>query len=247
MRAAVKAPLAALAIVTLVSVGAASAQESAPSPADSLLPDPTLPDPPLDDVPEGQAPADPAAGLPSQTIEGAADDGDMVSPILSVDADALFGASIWGKRVQTELEAQGSTLQAENDRLARQLSDEEAALTAERPDLDPAVFRQRAEAFDSRATTIRRERAQAVADLNARAEADRNAFYQAALPLMGTLMQERGAVAVLDRRTVFVSVDQIDITEELIARIDAELGDGAENSPLNLPSEAATTEPQPEN
>lgn len=240
-----RAALTALA-VALSLAGPLAAQEAPPpsAGADSLLPDPTLNDAPAEGAAGGAAP-DTAPNLPSQTIEGETGDTDMVSPILSVDADALYGGSVWGQRAQAEIEAQGSALQAENDRLAKQLSDEEAALTAARPDLDPAVFRQRAEAFDSRATSVRRERAQAVADLNARAEADRSAFYQAALPLMGALMQERGAVAVLDRRTVFVSVDQIDITTELIARIDTELGDGAAGSPLGLPAVAATTDAEP--
>ena len=39
-------------------------------------------------------------------------------------------------------------------------------------------------------------------------------------------IEERRAVAVLDRRTVFVSLDAIDVTADLIARADEELGDG---------------------
>ena len=43
------------------------------------------------------------------------------------------------------------------------------------------------------------------------------------------------AVAVLDRRTVFVSMDAIDMTQDLVSRLNAELGDGAGTVPLNTP------------
>ena len=45
-------------------------------------------------------------------------------------------------------------------------------------------------------------------------------------------MVESGAVAVLDRRVVLLSVDSVDITEQAILRVNAEFGDGAEILPL---------------
>ena len=44
---------------------------------------------------------------------------------------------------------------------------------------------------------------------------------------MGEMMISRGAVVVLDRRTVFVSLDAIDITGDLIEELDEALDDGA--------------------
>ena len=45
------------------------------------------------------------------------------------------------------------------------------------------------------------------------------------------MMQERDAVVVLDQRMIFVSAESIDVTDELIARVDAEGGDGADAPP----------------
>ena len=190
-----------------------------------MSPDPVIPDP---DVPaRDQQP------LPSSTISGPGGvQAIAIAPILTVDQDRLFNESSWGQRVQAQLEAEGQTIAAENTRLADQLAAEERALTDLRATLDQAEFRRRAEAFDARATEVRRERAQAVQDLNARAEADRAAFYQAALPVMGDMMQARRAIAVLDRRTVFVSLEAVDITTDLIARLDETLGDGSEQSKI---------------
>lgn len=205
--------------------GGASAQDPAPSV-------PAQPIAPVDRI----APADGAGaegGMPTRTIETPPDSPQMVAaPILTVDQNTLFTGSAWGRRTQSVLEEEGGKIAAENERLAAQLSDEEAALTSRRETLDPAEFRKQAEAFDERATRVRRERAQAVQALNDWAETDRSAFYRAALPVMGEMMQDRRAVAVLDRRTVFVSLDAIDITADLVLRLDERLGDGAGQVPL---------------
>lgn len=191
--------------------------------------DPLAPDLPA--TPELQ-PAAPAP-IPSRTIPLPEEEGPApVSPVLTVDQDSLYLDSAWGLRAQGVLEAEGARVAEENERLTRMLSSEEADLTRQRATLEASEFRRLAEAFDLRATEIRRERAQAVQALNAWADADRSAFLRAALPVMGEVMQQRGAAVVLDGRTVFVSLEGIDITATLIEALDQALGDGAGRVPL---------------
>ncbi|MCF3974130.1 OmpH family outer membrane protein [Paracoccus salsus] len=225
------ARLALLALLILAGqVGGAAAQQAEVLPDRSdpgaVTPDDAQQQPPFRQNDRQQRARSEA--MPNRMIE-TADDAPryVVAPVLTVDQERLFTDSAWGRRAQGELEEAGRAIADENDRLAAQLSAEEAQLTQQRSALEPAEFRRLAEAFDARATEIRRERAKAVQDLNARADADRAAFYQAALPVMGEMMQQRGAVAVLDRRTVFVSLDAIDITPDLIERLDETVGDGA--------------------
>lgn len=212
-------PIARAVFLSLLAASPAWAQQ----PAEPPLPMPGLTAP----EPAGEGVAQ--EFIPNGTIATQTDAPPMTgAPLLTVDQDRLFVESAWGRRAQEEFEAKGNEIAEENEALAMQLQAEEASLTEQRSALDPAEFRRLADAFDSRATAIRRERAQAVQDLNAMIEADRTAFYRAALPVMGEMMQERGAVAVLDRRTVFVSLDAIDITSDLVRRLDAEIGDGAQ-------------------
>lgn len=212
MKDGLRGVLAGLALSALAAMSAVAQQT--PPPAEFEQPR---------EIPAAPAPE----VLPSQTINGDADAPMPASvPVLTVDQERLFANSAWGRRAQADLEEEGRSIAAENDRIAQQLSQEEAALTEKRKTLAAAQFRKEAEAFDTRATAIRRERAQVVQELNARADADRSAFYQAALPVMGDLMQRRGAVVVLDRRTVFVSLDAIDITDALIAELDRLIGPG---------------------
>ena len=169
------------------------------------------------------------------------------SPVLTVDQEQLFTGSAWGQRIQDELDAASDVLDQENERLYNQLVAEEAELTELRKTLPAEEFRLRAEAFDARATQIRREFAQSVDDLNASLQNERAAFFQAAGPIMGRMMQERGALVVLDRQTALVSVGSINITSELTAQIDAELGDGADRSNRDgiLPNPETSATPEP--
>lgn len=157
--------------------------------------------------------------------------------ILTLDQEALYRESLWGKRAQADLEARSRAISAENDRIAAQLEAEDDALTALRATLPEDEFRRRADAFDAKVQKVRQDRDQAGRDLLASADTDRTAFLNAALPVLTDLMRERGAVALLDRRTVLLSIDQIDVTAALIARIDAALGEG--------PVDAGTVAGQP--
>lgn len=155
--------------------------------------------------------------------------------VLVLDVDQAYGASAWGRRAQGDLEAAAREIEAENVRLEDQLTAEEQALTAERDSLPPAEFRARAEAFDIRAQNIRRERRQVAVDLGSRAQADRNAFLEATLPVIAAIMQERNAGVVLDRRQTLAAINAVDITEELVLRMDETIGDGGSLPDLPVP------------
>lgn len=148
--------------------------------------------------------------------------------VLTVDQEALYIESAWGRRAQVELARMSQQVSADNDRIFAELSAAEEELTQARATLSPEEFRARASAFDERVTQVRRERDAAARAIGQAAERDRALFFQAAVPFMGTLMTERGALVVLDQRTVLFSDDRIDMTQALIARLDAELGDGAQ-------------------
>lgn len=160
------------------------------------------------------------------------------APILTVDQEALWRNSAWGKRAQADLEAESAAVAAENDRIAAELEAEDAALTKLRPTLPPEEFRARADAFDQRVQQVRRDRDAAGAALRTRLGEERTAFLNAALPVFSAIMAERGAAVVLDRATVFLSADAIDITEVLVARVDAEVGAGpAPGAPAQPPKD----------
>ncbi len=163
-------------------------------------------------------------------------------PLMTIDQDALFLRSAWGQRAQAELERRGRELAAENEALAQALSREEQELTELRKTLPADEFRARADEFDKRVVEVRRERDTKATELQHYADSERDAFQQAVLPILARMMQERGAVAVLDLRVLFVSADAIDVTDDLIEEVDAVAGAGPSSGPAAGPDDAAAPE-----
>ncbi|WP_299359387.1 OmpH family outer membrane protein [uncultured Paracoccus sp.] len=183
--------------------------------------------------------AGPASGTatpqPAQAPQG-----DLSNAIVTVDQEVMYRQSAWGRRAEATVADRLRAVVEENDRLFAQLSAEEAALTEDRRTLPPDEFRARAAAFDERVTAMRRQREAASQQVAALAEAERAAFFAAAIPVIGALMRERGALLVLDPRTVLMSAESIDMTEATIARLDDQIGDGAGRvalPPLQAPAE----------
>lgn len=182
------------------------------------------PGPSLPDSPPATA-AGPALPGPAG---GSAGQGTVPMAVLVLDVEQAYVSSAWGKRAQINIEAAAREIEAENIRMEAQLVAEEQALARERDSLSAADFRHKAEAFDTRAQTVRRDRRQAAVDLGNRAQADRNAFLDATLPVIAGMMQERAAGLVLDRRQVLAAVNAVDVTQDLVERMDQQIGDGGQ-------------------
>jgi Skp family chaperone for outer membrane proteins len=147
-------------------------------------------------------------------------------PFLTVDQERLFADSLWGRRAVKEIEEASKALQAENRKIEAALTAEEKALTERRPTLPPEEFRKLADEFDSRVSGIRKAQDDKARSIAEQRDRERQAFFEAALPIMGEVMSERGAVAILDNRAIFLSVKAIDATEAVLARLNDKLGAG---------------------
>lgn len=148
------------------------------------------------------------------------------SPVLMVQQDRLFDTSAFGKAAQARIEAESQALITENRQIEQQLEAEERSLTERRATLPPDQFRALAEEFNARVEVIRAEQDAKSRDIARSQESDRKRFIEAALPVLAELLREKGAVVILDRQAVFLSLDTIDITDEAVARIDARIGSG---------------------
>lgn len=147
------------------------------------------------------------------------------SAILTISSERMFAESAFGRRVAREIESQSEVLATENRRIEVELTAEEKDLTDSRPDMAPDDFRALADAFDAKVQDIRRRQ-----DAKARAlvqfqEDEQVRFLQAARPVLVELMRESGAGAILERSSVFLSANAIDITELAITRLNEVLGE----------------------
>lgn len=157
------------------------------------------------------------------------------SSVLVIDSERLFLSSAFGKRVAREIEARGNDLAAQNRQIEFELAAEEQDLTERRADMSPEDFQPLANAFDTRVQDTRRTQAAKSRALNAQLEQEREAFLAAAGPVLQELMERAGASVVLDRRTVFINTNAVDITAAAVARLDTQLGAGTATAPAPVP------------
>jgi len=164
----------------------------------------------------GTAPASSAQNLPA------------TSPVLILDQEELFLLSQFGQRIRADIAAASTELGAENRRIETELVAEEQSLTDRRPGLPVDEFRALARAFDEKVTAIRAVQDAKARAINRASDEAQQAFFGRVAEVLLDIMRERGAVAILDDRMVFLSADLIDITDLAVARIDAAIGDGAD-------------------
>jgi Skp family chaperone for outer membrane proteins len=176
------------------------------------------PDPGVQPVPEAQ----PVPDVPQ--IVG--------TMVLTIEQDRFFTESAFGKASLARERAASQALDLENKQIEAALIAEEQDLTTRRETLPADEFAALASAFDAKVERIRDEQDDKVRDLSRARDADRQAFLRAAVPVLGDLMGEKGAVAILEKSSVILSLTAIDVTDEAIARVDAVL-------PLGIDSPAA--------
>lgn len=143
----------------------------------------------------------------------------LQSPILTVDSERLYLESNFGRQTAREFEGKGAELAAENRRIEAALSAEEKMLTDRRSVMKPSEFRVLADAFDVKVQETRKTQDAKTRALNQELEERRLAFFNAAVPVLEKLMRASGAAVILERRSVFISINAVDITDQAIERL----------------------------
>lgn len=165
--------------------------------------------------------------------------GQVRSPVLTIDPERLYAESLFGQRVAAEIRADAEALDRENQRIEQALTEEERGLTLRRPTMPVEEFRAAAEDFDSRVQAIREAQDAKERSLQQAVNEGQAAFLEAATPILAEIMIDAGAAVILDRRSVFLGVGAVDITDRAIEAVNARIGDGAV---VNAPEEE-TAEP----
>lgn len=158
--------------------------------------------------------ADHESGSPAQSSQ-------PTLPFRLLDQDRLLSESRIGQDTLARISTAQAQLEAENLAIFEQLSAEEQELTDLRATLNPSEFRARADAFDERVERIRAERANLSAELDQARQNLISEFFEAALPVLQQYMQEQGILGLLRNDAMVMSSGVLDITDEVIARLDS--------------------------
>lgn len=141
-------------------------------------------------------------------------------PILIVERERLLTESLAGKAVLEKDAEARAALEAEGHRLDEEFRAEELRLTQLRPTIPPEEFRALSEAFDAKVVATRQDQI-ARAEEETRALQQRHSEFFAQLgPLLFQVMIEKGAGAIIDADRVLVANQSLNITQEVIKRLD---------------------------
>lgn len=145
------------------------------------------------------------------------------APLLTLDQDRFFLESEFGRAAVERERTQTAALEQENKRIEAELVAEEQELTNLRKTLTAEDFSARAAAFDEKVERIRTEQDAKARSLVEQRDRERQEFLRLAAPVLGELLGERKATAILDKELVIVALSAVDVTDEAIAKLDAAL------------------------
>lgn len=148
--------------------------------------------------------------------------------VVVIDQEQLFQRTLFGQRIAQELEQRSAALATENRAIEAELVAEERDLTERRAELEPSEFRSLADAFDAKVERLRAEQDAKTRELVATRDAERQNFTRLVGPILLSYMRSIGAEVMLDRRSVVASADRVDVTDALVAAVDAEVGSGVD-------------------
>lgn len=145
--------------------------------------------------------------------------------IVIVSKERVLRESAVASRLRRAEEAMTGQLQLSLDSAKAQLAAEEAELTQLRTELEPEVFDARAQDFDRRIRTVRREAQERAALLQRGFQEARASIVRALPAILEKVRVEAGASVVLNADQVLAVEAGVDRTDRVIELLDTELRD----------------------
>ncbi len=140
--------------------------------------------------------------------------------IILVDFDRISRESLVGKDIAAQMESHRVDLEKKARAIQQELKAEEEELKKQRNIISPEAFQERVRALQRKAQTRQ-------AEINGLGQQARRAMQQAQLevqrvlrPIVKKIMDERGANMVLDKALVSQHAAGLDVTTEVIERLD---------------------------
>ena len=147
------------------------------------------------------------------------------TPFLFINQERLLTASRVGQALLAEEEKQRDAMRSEARALDSAFEAEEGQLTGQRPTMKAEDFRALADAFDARVVQARKDQDERASALAQEFDQRRRQFYARVAPLLVELMDRAGARAVFDANSALLIDQTLNITDEVIAAIDAQGGE----------------------
>lgn len=144
------------------------------------------------------------------------------SSFLVINQERILSGSETGKKLLAEEEQARDALRTEARAIDSAFEAEEQLLTELRATLSVEEFRAKADDFDARVVKARQDQDARSSSLAQDLDRRRRQFYAVVGPILVTLMGRYQAQAIFDENSVLVVDEMLNITENVIAEIDAQ-------------------------
>lgn len=164
---------------------------------------------------------------------------------LFLNQERILTDSVAGQAILAAEEAEREALRAEARAIDSAFEEEERRLTEQKAQLTPEAFRGVADDFDTRVVEARREQDARSASLAQEFDQRRRQFYATVAPILVALMTRYEAKAIFDESSILLADQAVNITEAVIAEIDARAG-RPDAGPVPETEPGPEPEPEPE-
>lgn len=163
------------------------------------------------------------------------------SSFLFVNQERLLTASRTGRALLDAEEAATQALREEARAIDAAFEARERELAQKRAELAPEDFRLLADAFDAEVVEARRLQDERSAALAQELDQRRRQFFGQIAPLLVAVMERHGAKAIFDENSILLSDQTINITDDVILAIDANLASEVRDNEPGTPSDVDDT------
>lgn len=161
----------------------------------------------------------------------------LPTPVIAiVDVQRILQESMAAKSVQTQLEAQRSKFQNEIEKEENSLRQAEQTLSKQRDQLTPQAYSEREQQLRQRFTTVQNHVQSRRKVLDRSFTDSMNAVRSALLDVVGTYARERGANIVIVKQQALWTDQPMDITDEVLKRLDQKIPKIDVNTPVETPA-----------
>ena len=143
--------------------------------------------------------------------------------ILVFDLERAIGVSKAGKSMSKQLETQATKVRKEAEKSAKTLQDEAAKLREQQKLMAPEALRGKVEELQSKELEMRQTLAEKTQAIQAGGQRAAQQIVKVAEGQLTAISKERKADMVMRREAVFFASPTIDVTNELVKRLDKKL------------------------
>lgn len=141
--------------------------------------------------------------------------------IVVVDVQSLLKDSIAAKSIRNQVEIERTALEKEFSEIENKLRAQEKQLIADKPNMEPQAFNERRESFQKELLTAGRLVQQKKRGLEVAVAKATSQLRGEILKIVADLAEDRNYGLVLTRQNIVIVVKEIDITQDVMERLNA--------------------------